>query len=101
MLGRLCVLLAVLACGTTPLSAQTTTGTLRGTVTDGSGAILPGATVELTGAAGKVTAISDVNGQYRFQALTPGVYALQATLVPRLPLAPTFAAALRDGLLDT
>ena len=28
-------------------------------------------------------------------------HALQATLVPRLPLAPTFAAALRDGLLDT
>ena len=28
-------------------------------------------------------------------------HALQATLVPRLPLAPTFAGALRDGLLDT
>jgi len=28
-------------------------------------------------------------------------HALQATLIPRLPLAPTLAAALRDGLLDT
>ena len=27
-------------------------------------------------------------------------HALQATLIPRLPLAPTLAAALRDGLLD-
>ena len=31
----------------------------------------------------------------------PDVYhAFQAVLVPRLPLSPTFAAALRDGLLD-
>ncbi len=31
----------------------------------------------------------------------PDVYhAVQATLIPRLPLAPTLAAALRDGLLD-
>ena len=59
MLGRLCVLLAVLAYGTTPLSAQTTTGTLRGTVTDTSGAFLPGATVELTGAAGRLRAPDD------------------------------------------
>jgi len=27
-------------------------------------------------------------------------HAFQATLIPRLPLAPTLAAALRDGLLD-
>ena len=32
----------------------------------------------------------------------PDVYhAFQATLIPRLPLAPTLATALRDGLLDT
>ena len=31
----------------------------------------------------------------------PDIYhAVQATLIPRLPLAPTLAAALRDGLLD-
>ena len=40
----------------------------------------PGATVEVTGAAGTQTAVADANGQYRFQALTPGVYALKATL---------------------
>ena len=32
----------------------------------------------------------------------PDIYhAFQATLVPRLPLTPTLAGALRDGLLDS
>ena len=34
----------------------------------------------MTGAAGTQTVVADANGQYRFQALTPGVYALKATL---------------------
>jgi TonB dependent receptor/Carboxypeptidase regulatory-like domain len=85
------VLLAVLVLAGSPLSAQTTTGTLRGTVTDSSGAIMPGVTVELTGAAGTHAAATDASGQYRFQALTPGVYALKATL-------DGFKAILMDGL---
>ena len=80
MLKKLCVLLAVLALGTTSLFAQTTTGTLRGTVADASGAVLPGATLEVTGAAGTQTVVADGNGQYRFPALTPGAYTLKATL---------------------
>ena len=76
----MCVLVAALVLGTASLFAQTTTGTLRGTVRDTSGAVLPGATVEVTGAAGTQTAVADANGQYRFQALTPGVYTLKATL---------------------
>ena len=80
MVGKLCALCASLVLGSAPLFAQTTTGTLRGIVTDTSGAVLPGVTVELTGAAGTQTAASDANGQYRFQALTPGVYALKASL---------------------
>ena len=80
MLRTMCALVAALILGTASLFAQTTTGTLRGTVRDISGAILPGATVEVTGAAGTQTAVADANGQYRFQALTPGVYGLKATL---------------------
>src|SRR5688500_12728198 len=79
MLGKVCALLAALVLGTAPLWAQTTTGTLRGATADSSGAVLPGVTVELTGAAAARTATSDANGQYRFQALTPGVYTLKAT----------------------
>lgn len=80
MLRTMCVLVAALALGTVSLFAQTTTGTLRGTVRDTSGAVLPGATVEVSGAAGTQVVVADANGQYRFQALTPGVYALKATL---------------------
>src|SRR5262245_50168902 len=80
MLRTMCVLAAALVFGTTSLLAQTTTGTLRGTVRDTSGAVLPGATVEVTGAAGTHSTVADTNGQYRFQALTPGVYTLKATL---------------------
>ena len=81
MLRTLCVFTVVASlAGTGPAFAQTTTGTLRGTVADASGAVLPGATVELTGAAGTQTAVADGNGQYRFPALTPGVYTLKATL---------------------
>ena len=66
-----------------PLSAQTTTGSLRGTVTDVSGAILPGVSVELTGQAqigGVHAATTDRNGQYRFQNLSPGSYSLRVSL---------------------
>ena len=80
MLGRMCVLAAALVLGPVSLFAQTTTGTLRGAVRDASGAILPGATVEVTGAAGVQTTVADSNGQFRFPALTPGVYSLKATL---------------------
>jgi hypothetical protein len=91
MLVRLCVLFAALVLGTTSLFAQTTTGTLRGIVTDTSGAVLPGATVEMTGAAGTQTVVADGNGQYRFPALTPGVYTLKASL-------DGFKTIVREGL---
>src|SRR5947209_4025565 len=41
------VFLAVLSFSTLPLVAQTVTGTIRGTVTDRSGAALPGVTVTI------------------------------------------------------
>jgi hypothetical protein len=78
----LVVSLAFLLCAS-PLSAQTVTGSLRGTVTDGSGAILPGVTVELSGQSqiGGVNATTtDRNGQYRFQNLSPGTYSLKIAL---------------------
>jgi hypothetical protein len=62
---------------------QAFTGALRGTVTDASGAVMPGVTVELTGAAligGPKTATTDARGQYRFPGLAPGMYMVTASL---------------------
>src|SRR5262249_24473466 len=53
-------------------------GALTGTITDPSGAIVPGAKVALADAQGKQTptATSDGRGLYEFRNLTPGVYTL-------------------------
>jgi hypothetical protein len=71
----------ILASATT--HAQIITGSLRGTVADESGAVLPGATVELTGPAligGPKTAVTDTKGAYRFINLSPGTYTVTASL---------------------
>jgi len=76
---RFCVLLAIvavlfLAVG---LQAQETTGGLQGTVKDSAGAVVPKATVELTGAiVGARTLQTDATGYYRFANLPPGNYAV-------------------------
>ena len=59
------------------------TATLTGTVTDASGAVLPGVTVTATSDAligGSRTAVTDENGVYRFPALPPGSYTVGAEL---------------------
>src|SRR5713226_7679954 len=59
------------------------TAVLTGTVTDTSGAVLPGVTVTVTSESligGPKTAVSDSTGQYRFPALPPGDYKLSADL---------------------
>jgi outer membrane receptor protein involved in Fe transport len=63
------------------LLAQTT-GTIEGSVTDQSGAALPGVTVELAGAKlqGAKSAVTAADGRYRFLSLTPGDYTVTATL---------------------
>jgi hypothetical protein len=88
------VVLASFLIAASPLAAQTVSGSLRGTVTDESGSVMPGVTVELSGASqigGALTATTDRNGQYRFQNLTPGVYALKATLSG-------FKSVIQDGI---
>jgi hypothetical protein len=78
-LARLAVLCASLLALAAPALAQVYTGRIEVTVTDSTGAILPGATVELTGPQ-KVTAVSDAKGQAVFLNLAPGTYAVKATL---------------------
>src|SRR5438093_2742736 len=64
------------------------TGTLRGTVTDDSGAIVPGAKITLTANSGTVnTAVAAGDGSYSFTGIAPGDYVAQAS-APELATPP-------------
>src|ERR1700677_1426061 len=64
----------------TGVMAQTNTGILRGSVTDPSGAAVPGAAVQLTNSSGQVvTATTSRFGAYEMRGLAPGKYSLQVT----------------------
>jgi hypothetical protein len=73
----LCALLAPWAA-----SAQEQRGTIEGTVRDQQGGVLPGASVELAGAAliATQTAVTDDRGLYRFLAVPPGQYVVTVTM---------------------
>ena len=62
--------------------AQSATGTITGTIVDGTGAALPGATVNVTEAATASvrTVTTDGAGLFRFAALNPGRYSLAVEL---------------------
>src|SRR5204862_5693611 len=59
-----------------------TTASVRGSIQDTSGAVLPGATVTVTNTGTKAaqTAVTDSRGQYLFAALFPGTYDLRVEL---------------------
>ncbi len=73
---------AVLLTFTPAAEAQRVTGQISGTVKDGSGAVLPGVAVTLSGEKimGNQTAVTTANGFYRFRALPPGEYDLSFVL---------------------
>ena len=70
-----------------PAAAQVQRGVIHGTVHDASGAVLPGALVQLTS---EVSAPREAapggRGDYRFQDLDPGRYTLRTTLDGFAPL---------------
>ena len=78
ILARLMVLLAFLAFAT-PSAAQLYTGRIDITVTDSTGAILPGAMVEISGPQ-NVSAVTDTKGEAHFLNLAPGIYTVTAKL---------------------
>ena len=75
--------LLVLLCFATSVFAQGVGG-IQGTVTDASGAVLPGVTVTLTNAQGTVggnqEVLTDERGAYQFLRLVPGTYSVKAVL---------------------
>jgi outer membrane receptor protein involved in Fe transport len=75
-------ILATLWLGQTHASAQAIYGTVTGTVTDDSGAAIPGATVSLTNQSTGLTldAVTDETGTYTVRNVTAGPYTLRASL---------------------
>src|SRR5215510_618616 len=79
---RLTVVLAMWAGSPLPAMAQGV-GAIGGTVTDSSGAVLPGATVTLSSPGvigGDQATVSDGNGAYQFTRLVPGTYSVKGEL---------------------
>ena len=75
-------LLTLLLTAAPPVFAQGSTSTIRGTVTDPSGAVLPGAVVVVTNPATRNTrqVQTDERGAYLFAGLFPGTYDLTVSM---------------------
>src|SRR5262252_6142193 len=71
--GSIVALALSLACA----AAQTPSASLRGTVTDPSGALVPGALIQLRGPGGEQRKSTDGAGQYVFPSLRPGKYSVR------------------------
>jgi len=64
-----------------PASAQEQVGAIIGSVSDASGAVLPGATVEAVSSGGsRLTATTNESGNFRFPRVSPGSYVVVAKL---------------------
>jgi hypothetical protein len=76
------VLSLLLLAGSVPVLAQSTSGTIRGTVTDSQGGVLPGAVVLITdvGTRNAREAKTDDRGGYLVAGLFPGTYDLKVEL---------------------
>src|SRR5947207_7729909 len=87
----LLILLAILSC--LPAIAQNSTAGLSGKVTDQTGAVIPQATVVVTGADGKpTTATTNAEGAFAVHSLAPGSYSVAAQ-------AKGFAPSRKDGVM--
>jgi hypothetical protein len=89
------LVLALLLGAVPMLWAQASTGNIYGSVLDASGAVLPGASVSLTGATtGGRAAQSGPQGEFRFLNLDPGTYKLTVTMAG-------FATSAREIVVTT
>ena len=80
--GTLTLAIVLLLGGAARSWAQTETGRLSGVVTDQTGGVLPGATVNLTSTTtgASRTTVSDSQGRYSFANLLPGTYTVVVKL---------------------
>src|SRR5258707_10670419 len=77
----LALLVPIIACwmATIPVIAQTTVGSISGTVTDASGAVVPGAQVTAlnTQTGEQRASVTGGDGRYQLPGLPPGIYDLR------------------------
>jgi hypothetical protein len=87
-------LFVLLLISVVPLLAQTSFTSVRGTVTDASGALIPNAQVQLRNVAtnAELNGAADSSGLYQFPQLAPGTYTVTVT-------APGFGAATKQAQL--
>jgi outer membrane receptor protein involved in Fe transport len=76
LFGAMLVLIVLVFAGIS--FAQTSNGTITGTIADPSGAVIPGANVKATPNAGgeSRTSMTDNSGSYRLESLFPGMYTI-------------------------
>ncbi len=80
------------------VAQHSSTGTLKGVITDESGALVPGAKITAMDAAGAAKgAISGTDGSYSFTGLAPGQYSIQAA-APGLAQAQATIVTLKGGV---
>ena len=79
---RLCMATLVLFLCSTGAFAQVVNATLSGTVSDSSGAFIPGTEVRAThtGTGVVSTVVTNESGAYRFASLQPGQYQVSASM---------------------
>ena len=88
------VALLITLFGALPLLGQTNTGRITGTVTDATGAVLPGVDIVVKNPATGLTrnAVTNESGTYQVPLLPVGTYEVQAAL-------PGFSTELRSGII--
>ena len=74
--------LAICLCVSLPAAAQKVTGTIRGTVTDPSGAVVSGAAITVAGVdtGTAYNAVSSSSGAYRIQDMKLGAYNVKVAM---------------------
>lgn len=87
-------ILTILALFLAPVFGQTST--LRGVVTDDSGALVPGAIVRLMAASKEQNATTNSEGAYTLSGITPGDYTVQAS-APGLAMAKALKISIKTG----
>ena len=72
-----CVFLLTCWCFTAMAQETSVAGNINGVVVDSTGAVVPGASVTLTGSTGNKALQTDEQGQFTFPQLSPGSYSVK------------------------